>query len=87
MKMSFHCCVVISYRFPGSINKMVPLARNCSGGDSGSPSGGRIHTSKSRDEERHQRGSSRPSTKRENTDLRHRTQGEQSSPLTVDCHL
>jgi hypothetical protein len=66
---------------------MVPLVRKMSGGASGSPSGVKPHTSRPREDERHQRGSSRPTTKRENAILRHRAQGKQIPQLTVDMPL
>ncbi|XP_069703149.1 platelet binding protein GspB-like isoform X2 [Periplaneta americana] len=63
-------------RYPGSTNKMVPLTRKSSGGDSGDRlTVSRVRSSRTRDDEGHPRGSSRPATRRENTDLRHRTQG------------
>jgi hypothetical protein len=66
---------------------MVPLVRKMSGGTSGSPSGVKLHTYRSREDERHQRGSSRPTTKRENTVLRHRAQGKQIPLLNVEVPL
>jgi len=68
--------IVSSYRLPGSSTRMVPLVRKNSGGDTVKPSGGKLHTSRSR-EDRHQKGTSRLMVKRENTDLRHGVQGEQ----------
>ncbi|PNF22614.1 hypothetical protein B7P43_G10866, partial [Cryptotermes secundus] len=68
-------------RFPGSTNKAVPLARKVNGDGSGSPSGVKHHTSRTREDERHQRGSNRPTTRRDNTDLRHRAQGGGTTTL------
>jgi argininosuccinate lyase len=61
---------------------MVPLVRKSSGGDSVKPSGGKLHTFRSR-EDRHQKGTSRLIMKKENTDLRHGVQGEQLSLFIV----
>jgi argininosuccinate lyase len=55
---------------------MVPLVRKSSGGDSVKPSGGNLHTLRSR-EDRHQKGTSRLMMKKENADIRHGVQGEQ----------
>jgi hypothetical protein len=54
---------------------MESLVRKSSGGDSVKPSGGKLNTFRPR-EDRHQRGSSRLTVKRETADLRHRAQGE-----------
>jgi len=74
--------IVSSYRLPGSSSRLVPLARKSSGGDSVKPSGGKLHTFRSR-EDRHQKSTSRLMVKRENTDLRHGVQGEQVSLFIV----
>jgi len=61
---------------------MVPLVRKSSGGDSVKPSGGKLHSFRSR-EDRHQKGTSRLMVKRENTDLKRGVQGEQLSLFIV----
>jgi hypothetical protein len=80
---SLHSLIVTSYRLPGTSNRIVPFVRKSSGGDSVKPSGGKLHTFKSK-EDRHQRDSSRLTVKRENRDLGHRAQGEQFS-LFIIC--
>lgn len=67
--------IVSSYRLPGSSNRMVPLVKKSSSGDSVKPSGGKLHSFRSR-EDRHQKGTSRLMVKRDNTDIRHGVQGE-----------
>ena len=80
--MFLYSFIVSFYRVPGSSNRTVPLVRRSSGGDSVKPSGGKLHTFRSR-EDRHQKGTSRMMVKRENTDLRYGVQGEQPSLFIV----
>ncbi|KAJ9599433.1 hypothetical protein L9F63_010083, partial [Diploptera punctata] len=68
-------------RISGSTSKTAPLVRKTSAGDSGNKS----RTSRSREEEKHWRGSNHP-TRRENIDLRHRTQGGGIAAMEASGH-